>query len=153
MFTSKSWLLVQAGSVCMMQKSIFPRVNPPLSGTEQQVCFHFSLILHHCCSLVFGCRLREYFPRRPGSVSIRCFAKLSKVVVVFGGLCRRVCGRKRKGTPVKVCDRAYVTEDEEEESMSEHSYSPGKYGPAPIFSPAVYFQIPREMALILENVR
>ncbi|KAE8277221.1 hypothetical protein D5F01_LYC24932 [Larimichthys crocea] len=36
----------------------------------------------------------------------------------------RVCGRKRKGTPVKVCDRAYVTEDEEEESMSEHSYSP-----------------------------
>ncbi|XP_062372440.1 pneumococcal serine-rich repeat protein isoform X1 [Sardina pilchardus] len=36
----------------------------------------------------------------------------------------RVCGRKRKGTPVKVCDRAYVTEDEEE-SMSEHSYSPG----------------------------
>ncbi|XP_029311169.1 histone-lysine N-methyltransferase 2B-like [Cottoperca gobio] len=38
---------------------------------------------------------------------------------------RRVCGRKRKGTPVKVCDRAYVTEDEEEESMSEHSYSPG----------------------------
>ncbi|XP_041840843.1 uncharacterized protein LOC121639596 [Melanotaenia boesemani] len=37
----------------------------------------------------------------------------------------RVCGRKRKGTPVKVCGRAYVTEDEEEESMSEHSYSPG----------------------------
>ncbi|XP_036967897.1 uncharacterized protein LOC119027116 isoform X1 [Acanthopagrus latus] len=37
----------------------------------------------------------------------------------------RVCGRKRKGTPVKVCDRAYVTEDEEEESMSEHSFSPG----------------------------
>ncbi|XP_008320280.2 uncharacterized protein LOC103387422 isoform X2 [Cynoglossus semilaevis] len=37
----------------------------------------------------------------------------------------RGCGRKRKGTPVKVCDRAYVTEDEEEESMSEHSYSPG----------------------------
>lgn len=36
-----------------------------------------------------------------------------------------MCGRKRKGTPVKVCDRAYVTEDEEEESMSEHSYSPG----------------------------
>ncbi|KAJ4948598.1 hypothetical protein JOQ06_020131 [Pogonophryne albipinna] len=33
---------------------------------------------------------------------------------------------KRKGTPVKVCDRAYVTEDEEEESMSEHSYSPGE---------------------------
>ncbi|CAG5929254.1 unnamed protein product [Menidia menidia] len=42
----------------------------------------------------------------------------------------RVCGRKRKGTPVKVCDRAYVTEDEEEESMSEHSYSPGD-GPYP----------------------
>ncbi|XP_035471731.2 uncharacterized protein LOC118289113 [Scophthalmus maximus] len=38
----------------------------------------------------------------------------------------RVCGRKRKGTPVKVCDRVYVTEDEEEESMSEHSYSPGE---------------------------
>ncbi|XP_061142255.1 uncharacterized protein LOC133159352 isoform X1 [Syngnathus typhle] len=38
----------------------------------------------------------------------------------------RVCGRKRKGTPVKVCDRAYVTEDEEDESMSEHSYSPGE---------------------------
>lgn len=39
--------------------------------------------------------------------------------------CRRVCGRKRKGTPVKVCERvAYVTEDEEE-SLSEHSYSPG----------------------------
>ncbi|XP_051993547.1 uncharacterized protein LOC127651643 isoform X1 [Xyrauchen texanus] len=38
---------------------------------------------------------------------------------------RRVCGRKRKGTPVKMCDRAaYVTEDEEE-SLSEHSYSPG----------------------------
>ncbi|XP_053336272.1 uncharacterized protein LOC128508823 isoform X1 [Clarias gariepinus] len=37
----------------------------------------------------------------------------------------RVCGRKRKGTPVKVCDRAYVTEDEEE-SLSEHSYSPGE---------------------------
>ncbi|XP_041724238.1 uncharacterized protein LOC121554644 isoform X2 [Coregonus clupeaformis] len=37
----------------------------------------------------------------------------------------RVCGRKRKGTPVKVCDLAYVTEDEEEESLSEHSYSPG----------------------------
>ncbi|XP_016114363.1 uncharacterized protein [Sinocyclocheilus grahami] len=37
----------------------------------------------------------------------------------------RVCGRKRKGTPVKVCERAaYVTEDEEE-SLSEHSYSPG----------------------------
>ncbi|XP_066516938.1 uncharacterized protein [Hoplias malabaricus] len=37
----------------------------------------------------------------------------------------RMCGRKRKGTPVKVCDRAaYVTEDEEE-SLSEHSYSPG----------------------------
>ncbi|XP_024261657.2 flocculation protein FLO11 isoform X1 [Oncorhynchus tshawytscha] len=40
----------------------------------------------------------------------------------------RGCVRKRKGTPVKVCDRAYVTEDEEEEeeeSLSEHSYSPG----------------------------
>ncbi|CAL1590973.1 unnamed protein product [Knipowitschia caucasica] len=37
----------------------------------------------------------------------------------------RVCGRKRKGTPVKVCERAYVTEDEEE-SMSEHSYSLGE---------------------------
>lgn len=31
---------------------------------------------------------------------------------------------------MKVCDRAYVTEDEEEEeeeSLSEHSYSPGKH--------------------------
>ncbi|XP_010901626.2 uncharacterized protein LOC105029795 isoform X2 [Esox lucius] len=35
----------------------------------------------------------------------------------------RVCGRKRKGTPVKVCDRVFVTEDEEE--SSEHSYGPG----------------------------
>lgn len=54
---------------------------------------------------------------------------------------------------MKVCDRAYVTEDEEEESMSEHSYSPGKYGPAQILSPTVYFQIPCEIALIFENVR
>lgn len=45
-------------------------------------------------------------------------------LVTTACVCRRVCGRKRKGTPVKVCDRAYVTEDEEE-SMSEHSYSPG----------------------------
>ncbi|KAG5845029.1 hypothetical protein ANANG_G00134430, partial [Anguilla anguilla] len=37
---------------------------------------------------------------------------------------RRGCGRKRKGTPVKVCDRVYVTEDEEE-SLSEHSYCAG----------------------------
>lgn len=51
--------------------------------------------------------------------------------------CRRVCGRKRKGTPVKVCDRAYVTEDEEEESMSEHSYSPGIYRRTHILPPAV----------------
>ncbi|XP_064201082.1 serine/arginine repetitive matrix protein 1 isoform X2 [Anguilla rostrata] len=36
----------------------------------------------------------------------------------------RGCGRKRKGTPVKVCDRVYVTEDEEE-SLSEHSYCAG----------------------------
>ncbi|KPP69362.1 hypothetical protein Z043_111885, partial [Scleropages formosus] len=36
----------------------------------------------------------------------------------------RVCGRKRKGTPVKVCDRVFVTEDEEE-SLSEHSFCPG----------------------------
>ncbi|XP_055765028.1 uncharacterized protein LOC129840977 isoform X2 [Salvelinus fontinalis] len=35
----------------------------------------------------------------------------------------RGCGRKRKGTPVKVCDRVFVTEDEEE--SSEHSYGPG----------------------------
>lgn len=48
----------------------------------------------------------------------------SKPATSRGLSCRRVCGRKRKGTPVKVCDRAYVTEDEEE-SMSEHSYSPG----------------------------
>ncbi|KAI4890061.1 hypothetical protein NFI96_017197 [Prochilodus magdalenae] len=37
---------------------------------------------------------------------------------------RRGCGRKRKGTPVKVCDRVFATEDDEE-SMSEHSYGPG----------------------------
>ncbi|XP_061108206.1 uncharacterized protein LOC133135314 isoform X2 [Conger conger] len=36
----------------------------------------------------------------------------------------RGCGRKRKGTPVKVCDRVFVTEDEEE-SLSEHSYCAG----------------------------
>ncbi|XP_072534693.1 uncharacterized protein [Salminus brasiliensis] len=36
----------------------------------------------------------------------------------------RGCGRKRKGTPVKVCDRVFATEDDEE-SMSEHSYGPG----------------------------
>ncbi|XP_055779898.1 uncharacterized protein LOC129855855 isoform X3 [Salvelinus fontinalis] len=35
----------------------------------------------------------------------------------------RGCGRKRKGTPVKVCDRVFVTEDEED--SSEHSYCPG----------------------------
>ncbi|XP_051558850.1 uncharacterized protein LOC127443882 [Myxocyprinus asiaticus] len=33
----------------------------------------------------------------------------------------RGCRRKRKGTPVKVCDRVFAAEDEEE-SMSEHSY-------------------------------
>ncbi|XP_067260572.1 uncharacterized protein si:dkey-117m1.4 isoform X2 [Chanodichthys erythropterus] len=38
---------------------------------------------------------------------------------------RRGCGRKRKGTPVKVCDRVFATEDEEE-SMSENSYGPEK---------------------------
>ncbi|KTG39087.1 hypothetical protein cypCar_00011681 [Cyprinus carpio] len=37
----------------------------------------------------------------------------------------RGCGRKRKGTPVKVCDRVFATEDEEE-SMSENSYGPEK---------------------------
>lgn len=54
---------------------------------------------------------------------------------------------------MKVCDRAYVTEDEEEESMSEHSYSPGKYIHAQIFTPVLYFLIPCEIALILKNVR
>lgn len=34
---------------------------------------------------------------------------------------------------MKVCDRAYVTEDEEEESMSEHSYSPGTHTHTLIF--------------------
>lgn len=56
--------------------------------------------------------------------------KCSKSEGTPGVFCRRVCVRKRKGTPVKVCDRAYVTEDEEEEeeeSLSEHSYSPGKH--------------------------
>nr|XP_055060993.1 uncharacterized protein si:dkey-117m1.4 [Misgurnus anguillicaudatus] len=37
----------------------------------------------------------------------------------------RGCGRKRKGTPVKVCDRVFATEDDEE-STSEHSYGPEK---------------------------
>ncbi|XP_012674334.1 uncharacterized protein si:dkey-117m1.4 isoform X1 [Clupea harengus] len=37
----------------------------------------------------------------------------------------RGCGRKRKGTPVKVCDRVFATEDDEE-STSEHSYCPGE---------------------------
>nr|XP_055074338.1 uncharacterized protein LOC129453947 [Misgurnus anguillicaudatus] len=37
----------------------------------------------------------------------------------------RVCGRKRKGTPVKVCERAAYVSEDEEESLSEHSYSPG----------------------------
>ncbi|XP_021332469.1 uncharacterized protein si:dkey-117m1.4 isoform X1 [Danio rerio] len=36
----------------------------------------------------------------------------------------RGCGRKRKGTPVKVCDRVFAAEDEE--SMSENSYGPEK---------------------------
>ncbi|XP_076845660.1 uncharacterized protein LOC143490958 isoform X2 [Brachyhypopomus gauderio] len=36
----------------------------------------------------------------------------------------RGCGRKRKGTPVKVCDRVFAAEDDEE-STSEHSYGPG----------------------------
>lgn len=35
--------------------------------------------------------------------------------------CRRGCGRKRKGTPVKVCDRVFATEDEEESTLV-HSY-------------------------------
>ncbi|XP_028833087.1 uncharacterized protein LOC114788571 [Denticeps clupeoides] len=38
----------------------------------------------------------------------------------------RGCGRKRKGTPVKVCDRIFATE-EEEESTSENSFCPGPY--------------------------
>ncbi|XP_056622734.1 uncharacterized protein si:dkey-117m1.4 isoform X1 [Triplophysa dalaica] len=33
----------------------------------------------------------------------------------------RGCGRKRKGTPVKVCDRVFATEDEEESTLA-HSY-------------------------------
>ncbi|XP_026106428.1 uncharacterized protein LOC113078289 [Carassius auratus] len=37
----------------------------------------------------------------------------------------RGCGRKRKGTPVKMCDRVFATEDEEE-SMSENSYGTEK---------------------------
>ncbi|XP_066536136.1 uncharacterized protein si:dkey-117m1.4 [Hoplias malabaricus] len=35
----------------------------------------------------------------------------------------RGCGRKRKGTPMKVCDRVFATE-EDEESIMEHSYGP-----------------------------
>lgn len=63
------------------------------------------------------------------AVCCHCWLKKKKKKLYFESffflLSSRVCGRKRKGTPVKVCDRAYVTEDEEEESMSEHSYSPG----------------------------
>ncbi|XP_062851555.1 uncharacterized protein si:dkey-117m1.4 [Trichomycterus rosablanca] len=36
----------------------------------------------------------------------------------------RGCSRKRKGTPVKVCERVFAPE-EEEESMLEHGYRPG----------------------------
>ncbi|KAG7333662.1 hypothetical protein KOW79_002069 [Hemibagrus wyckioides] len=36
----------------------------------------------------------------------------------------RGCSRKRKGTPVKVCDRVFATEDDEENTL-EHSYGPG----------------------------
>ncbi|XP_063074772.1 uncharacterized protein si:dkey-117m1.4 isoform X2 [Engraulis encrasicolus] len=37
----------------------------------------------------------------------------------------RGCGRKRKGTPVKVCDRVFATEDDDE-STSEHGFCPGE---------------------------
>lgn len=55
---------------------------------------------------------------------------------------------------MKVCDRAYVTEDEEEESMSEHSYSPGihrnKYSHTDVYlSPPVCFV---SSLVIMENV-
>ncbi|XP_034158746.2 uncharacterized protein si:dkey-117m1.4 [Pangasianodon hypophthalmus] len=36
----------------------------------------------------------------------------------------RGCSRKRKGTPVKVCDRVFATEDDEENTL-EHGYGPG----------------------------
>ncbi|KAI5107636.1 hypothetical protein C0J45_1230, partial [Silurus meridionalis] len=36
----------------------------------------------------------------------------------------RGCSRKRKGTPVKVCDRVFATEDEEENAL-EHNFGPG----------------------------
>ncbi|KAK2852226.1 hypothetical protein Q7C36_007427 [Tachysurus vachellii] len=36
----------------------------------------------------------------------------------------RGCSRKRKGTPVKVCDRVFATEDDEENTL-EHNYGPG----------------------------
>lgn len=42
---------------------------------------------------------------------------------------------------MKVCDRAYVTEDEEEESMSEHSYSPGTSAHAMSSSDAVRLNV------------
>ncbi|MCJ8730167.1 hypothetical protein PDJAM_G00181010 [Pangasius djambal] len=37
----------------------------------------------------------------------------------------RGCSRKRKGTPVKVCDRVFATEDDEENTL-EHGYGPGE---------------------------
>lgn len=42
------------------------------------------------------------------------------VLVYACVLCRRGCGRKRKGTPVKV-----FVSNAEEESVSEHSFGPG----------------------------
>ena len=55
----------------------------------------------------------------PGAL-MKLIESLSLSLCVFH---RRGCGRKRKGTPVKVCDRVFVTEDEED--SSEHSYCPG----------------------------
>lgn len=55
---------------------------------------------------------------------------------------------------MKVCDRAYVTEDEEEESMSEHSYSPGifrnTHRHTHILPPAVCVFISRFISTLLK---
>lgn len=79
------------------------------------------LLFHRCNTLCSFSAAHTSCVPRPSQCVVMLNAAL---VFVFYS---RVCGRKRKGTPVKVCDRVYVTEDEEEESMSEHSYSPGIY--------------------------
>lgn len=55
----------------------------------------------------------------------------SQCWLIIKGMCvclcvcyRRGCSRKRKGTPVKVCDRVFAPEDDEENT--EHNYAPGE---------------------------